>query len=209
MAWIKAQIANLKHPMGLMRLMLIIGGLGAAYALLSATYAPPKPWESTAPVYAVGEMAKLERIYPAPRMPAVRLQKGEDTVRLGDYAQGVPLVVNLWATWCAPCLEELPALQEMEQELGGRVKVVAVALEGGDGSAQRAMLSKVGADKLTFIQDPTLSLMGEYGRDLQLPLTVLYDGRGREVARLTGAADWGSPEALRLLKAIASGSYPN
>ena len=208
MAWIKSQIASLRHPMGMMRFMLVIGGLWAAYAVLSATYAPPKPWESKAPVYAVGAMAELERVYPAPKMPALRLQKGEETVRLGDYAQGVPLVVNLWATWCAPCLEELPALQAMEQKLGGRVKVVTVAMEGGDGSAQRAMLTKVGAEELTFIQDPTLALMGAYGRDLQLPLTILYDGRGREVARLTGAADWESPEAIRLIKAIASGSFP-
>ncbi|MEM6914808.1 MAG: TlpA disulfide reductase family protein, partial [Pseudomonadota bacterium] len=206
---VKAQIAGLRHPMGLLKLMMMIGGAGALYALLSATYAPPKPWENTAPVYAVGEMAKLERIYPAPKMPAVRLDKDGGTVRLGDYAQGAPLVVNLWATWCAPCLEELPALQTMQNELGGRVKVLAVAMESGDGSAQRAMLKKVGADQLTFVQDPSLSLMGAYGRDLQLPLTILYDGRGREVARLSGAADWGSPEALRLLKAIASGRYPN
>ncbi|MEO1042662.1 MAG: TlpA disulfide reductase family protein [Pseudomonadota bacterium] len=209
MAWIKAQIAGLRQPMGLLKLMLMIGGAGALYALLSATYAPPKPWEATAPVYAVGEMATLERIYPAPKMPAVRLQHDGDAVRLGDYAQGVPLVVNLWATWCAPCLEELPALQKMEQELGGRVKVLAVAMEPGDGLKQQAMLTKIGADKLTLVQDPSLALMGAYGRDLQLPLTILYDGRGREVARLSGAADWGSPEALRLLKAIASGHYPN
>jgi thiol-disulfide isomerase/thioredoxin len=170
----------------------------------------PKPWEGRAPEYLTGEVSRFVRTVPSGPLPNVRLQtlaSGEAT-RLPKWADGRVMVVNLWATWCAPCLEELPTLAALQEQLGDEVHVVTVAMEGGDPARTFAFLERVGASDLTALQDPKLALMGSYGGDLALPLTVVYDSRGREVGRLAGSADWASEESRRLLSAIAGGAYP-
>jgi thiol-disulfide isomerase/thioredoxin len=209
MAAFGRMISAFRGPMGLIKLMLVVGGAFVLFALLSATGGPPKPWENQEPVYRVGAVENFELTFPSAPLPDVRVTDGDNEIPLRQFANGTPLVVNLWATWCAPCLEELPSLAALQNELGGQVKVLAIAQEGGDGSRQRQFLERLGATEVTLLLDPNLGSARAYqDGSMQLPLTVLYDGRGREIGRLEGAADWSSPEAVRLVKAVVAGKRP-
>lgn len=201
-------LADLRRPVRLLQILGVVGALAVGHALLSATNAPPKPWESDGPAYLVGAMEGFSRTFPSRPLPDTTLESEAGPVRLSSLADGTPLVVNLWATWCAPCLEELPALAELQGTLGDDVKVLAVAMEGGDGTRQRAMLDRLGASNLTLLWDPQLALGRAFSEDLRLPITVLYDRSGREIGRLEGAADWAAPESVRLVRAVGAGSVP-
>lgn len=203
-----AYLVSLKNPLKLLQLLMIIGGLWIAYLVLASTQGAPKPWETEGPAYRVGEMQDFTRTFPAKPLPALRLQSEDGEVPLTRYADGTPLVVNLWATWCAPCVEELPSLAALQDELGEEVRVLAVAMEGGNGTKQRAMLDRLGAGQLELLWDPTLSLARSYSDDMRLPITVIYDGRGREIGRLEGSADWSAAESVRLVRTIARGGVP-
>lgn len=201
-------LESLRNPVKLLQLLMIIGGVAVAYTLFASMGGEPKPWEDQRPRYIVGEMGTFERTFPSQPLPNIPVDLGGETISLREVAPGKPLVVNLWATWCAPCVEELPSLQALQDKLGDEVQVIAVAQEGGDGSRQQAMLDRVGADRLTYVLDERLALGRSLSSDVVLPITVLYDARGREVGRLTGSADWASPEAERLVRAVAGGELP-
>ncbi|GGY37556.1 TlpA family protein disulfide reductase [Parvularcula lutaonensis] len=202
-------LRSLKDPMKLIQLLMIIGGLGVAYTLLAAVQKPSELRRSEdEPVYVVGEMESFERTFPPQGLPSLKLEGPDGPVNLTGYADGRPLVVNLWATWCAPCIEELPSLAALQEQLGDEVRVLAVAQEGGDGSRQRAMLERVGAEDLELLLDPRLSYGRSVSDELSLPITILYDSRGREVGRVTKPADWASPEAVRLVRAVGQGALP-
>jgi len=205
---LNAFLISLRDPLRLTQVTAAVGALAAVFVLLSAVGGPPKPWEASGPVYQVGTMAAFERTFPTGPLPKASLMDGEDTVTLASFADGTPLIVNLWATWCAPCLEELPSLDALQRELGDDVRVLAVAMEPGDGEAQERMFAKLGITELTLLRDPRLQLMRELDSDLQLPLTLVYNRRGREIGRLIGTADWSAPESVRLVRAIGSGQFP-
>jgi len=121
---------------------------------------------------------------------------GEKTT-IADYA-GKPLLLNLWATWCAPCVAEMPTLDALAaREPNLRVLAVSQDVEGQEvkvaGFFEERKLSR-----LEPYRDPQLGLMTALGAAV-LPTTILYDGRGREVWRMTGAADWTGAEAAKLL----------
>lgn len=120
---------------------------------------------------------------------------------------GKPVLVNLWATWCAPCVVEMPMLDELAGELAGSVAVLTISED------------MVGADKVApfFAQkkfanlpqwmDAKNDLAFAYGGGAALPLTVLYDAQGKEVWRIMGGFDWSTAEARELVaEAATSGS---
>ena len=151
---------------------------------------------------ATGEMAKLT-IHDVPKeVPeaAVETPEGEPAA----LPEGRPAVVNLWATWCAPCREEMPSLARLHEAMGEEVAVVVVATGRNDPEAAEAFLAETGADALIDLRDPE----GALGRGVGvrgLPTTLVLDAEGREVARLQGIAEWDSEEAQALLRALAEG----
>ena len=205
---IKAYVVGLKNPLEMMKLLGWIGALAVAYATLASLGGKPKPWEDSKPHYLTGEMSDFVRTFPTQAMPTIALTGEDGEVTLAEVADGRTLVVNLWATWCAPCLEELPTLEALQREHGDEVQVVLVAVEPGDGSAQRAMLERLGVSSPTLLLDPRLRFARTFSENLTLPITVVYDGRGREVGSLVGNADWNAPEAVRLVRAIGAGALP-
>jgi thiol-disulfide isomerase/thioredoxin len=121
-------------------------------------------------------------------------------VKLSDW-KGRVVLVNLWATWCAPCRKEMPDLAELQKELGSdQFEVVAISVDRKGAEASAAFLKETGADNLKLYVEPTTAIVN----DLQaagLPATLLIDREGREIGRLLGPADWASPEAIALIKA--------
>lgn len=124
---------------------------------------------------------------------------GED-VTLANW-KGKVVLVNLWATWCAPCRKEMPDLAQLQKDYGGdnfEVVAISVDLKGADASS--AFLKEIGADNLALYTDRTTRVMKKLGA-IGLPVTILIDRQGKEIGRLLGPAHWTADEALKLIEA--------
>ena len=118
--------------------------------------------------------------------------------RLSDW-QGQALLVNFWATWCAPCREEMPSLDALQQAEGGEdFQVLTVAAGRNPPEAMRKFFAEEGIESLPLLTDARMELARNMGV-VGLPVTVLIDRQGREVARLNGEADWASEAARALI----------
>ncbi len=197
-------------------LLIAMSGLGAlflAYVLLAASEPTQKPWEAANASLLTGDMEAFAPTFPPRGVPEVMLEGPDgEPVFLSELIGRGPAVVNLWATWCPPCIEELPSLAALKERLSGEVPVYTIAMEAGDPQRQRDMLARLGLEEaLPLYRDPSLSLLRSFterrgsGAAAGLPITVIYDSRAQEVGRLAGAADWTSPEALRLVRSAAAG----
>ena len=198
------------------RLWLVVWlGLGAAgllYVILSAALSGPQK-NSGAPASAVlhdqsllvGEMADFVFAASPRTAPTEAFLHDGRAMTLAEF-RGRAILVNFWATWCAPCLKELPSLDALEAELGGAdFAVVAVASDPKGPDAAAAFLEKLNLKRLKLYADPKLALAIATGGSAVLPVSILYDAEGREVGRLVGEADWTSEEAKALVRAtIAS-----
>ena len=111
---------------------------------------------------------------------------------------GKPTLVNLWASWCAPCVKELPTLDRLAQAEGGKLNVVAISQDMGPHASVVAFLQEHKLGELDAYQDPKMGLSGALGAEV-LPTSVLFDANGKEVWRYVGDLDWTSPEAAKLL----------
>ena len=123
-------------------------------------------------------------------------------VNLGLPAwRGRVVLVNLWATWCAPCRREMTALDRLQKKLGGPdFEVVAISVDRKGLEASAAFLTETGVQSLALYVDPTSKALAAL-KAPGLPLTVLLDRNGHEIGRLIGPAEWDSPEAENLIRA--------
>jgi thiol-disulfide isomerase/thioredoxin len=123
---------------------------------------------------------------------------------LADRA-GKTLLVNLWATWCAPCRAEMPALDALQAAKGGgEFEVVAINVDTGDDSKPRKFLAETGVKSLAYYRDDTMgafNMLKDRALALGLPVTLLVDPQGCLVAAMNGPADWSGPDAARLVDA--------
>ena len=121
-------------------------------------------------------------------------------ISLADW-KGRVVLVNLWATWCAPCREEMPYLDQLQRELGSdQFEVVALSIDRGGPDKAKKFLAEVGATSLKFYHDPEAKA-GFALMAIGMPTTLLIDREGREVGRLVGPAEWHSADAKNLIKA--------
>lgn len=122
-------------------------------------------------------------------------------VKLADF-KGKPVLVNLWASWCAPCVKELPTLDRLAGS--GRVQVLAVSQDSGPHASVVAFLKDHGIGTLKSYQDPNMGLSGALGPDTVLPTSILFDANGKEVWRYIGDEDWTNADAAKLLSEAAA-----
>ncbi len=116
--------------------------------------------------------------------------------------KGRVVVLNLWATWCAPCRKEMPDLAKLQTALGGPdFEVVALSVDRKGLEASQAFLKEIGVTNLAAYSEPEAKSLAAL-QALGLPATVLIDRQGKEAARLLGPADWASPEAQEMVKAL-------
>ena len=120
---------------------------------------------------------------------------------LADY-QGQYVLLNFWATWCAPCRKEMPQLAALQAELGGdRFQVVTIATGRNPRPAMERFFDEIGVDNLPLHTDPRQALARSMGV-LGLPVTIILDPEGREIGRLQGDADWASDSAFAIMRAL-------
>jgi thiol-disulfide isomerase/thioredoxin len=127
--------------------------------------------------------------------------------------EGRTLLINLWATWCAPCRHEMPALDALQAQRGGDdFEVVAVNVDTGDDVKPLRFLEETGIESLAYYRDNTLGLFNDLkrrGLALGLPVTLLVDGDGCLVGHMNGPAEWASQDALRLVDAVRKAERPS
>ena len=117
---------------------------------------------------------------------------------------GKTLLLNVWATWCVPCREEMPALNALEKELGSdRFQVVPVNIDTGDDEKPKAFLSEIGVNALQLYRDNTIEVFNSLKKEglaFGLPVTLLIDGKGCLISAMNGPAAWDSDDAKALIK---------
>ncbi len=146
-----------------------------------------------------GDMRKLTLVDPAALPQAVLLDEAEAEHALDDY-RGRWVVLNFWATWCAPCRAEMPSLSRLQTAMP-ELAVVTVATGRNSVTGIRKFFDETGITNLPMLRDPKSELARSMGV-LGLPVTVIVDPEGREVARLIGDAEWDSEHALSALRSV-------
>ena len=146
----------------------------------------------------------LDRSFAGEDAPEVTLVDPEGR-RLALAEVGEPMLLNLWATWCAPCVVEMPLLNDLAGDLDGRVQVVTVSEDLRGAEVVVPFFEENELPNLPRWMDPENALAFAYGGGAVLPLTILYDADGREVWRVIGAYDWSSASAREeVLEALAT-----
>jgi thiol-disulfide isomerase/thioredoxin len=141
---------------------------------------------------------RLDRSHAGKPTPAASFKDPRGAaVSLSDF-RGRPLLVNLWATWCAPCVKEMPTLDALAARENGRVQILAISQDGEARDKVERFFADHDFSALEPYLDPKLELMPELGVDT-LPTTILYDSDGKEVWRMVGIADWQSRSSAALI----------
>jgi thiol-disulfide isomerase/thioredoxin len=152
-----------------------------------------------------GEVAAMLPADPPQDLSALAFNDpGGAPMTLADLS-GKTLLVNLWATWCAPCRAEMPALDALQAEMGGEdFEVVAINVDGGGDEKPRRFLAEIGVSSLGYYRDNTIGVFNDLKRRslaLGLPVTLLVDDKGCLIANMNGPAEWASDDARRLVEA--------
>ncbi len=166
---------------------LVAAGIGAYLATHPRTIAAGLPFaRSTKPA----------------ELSSLRFEDGAGRARsIADY-RGKLVVLNLWATWCAPCREEMPALDRLQASLAGSgVEVIALSVDQQGLPIVRKFFAEVGVKTLEPYVDPTAQAAFKLSA-AGLPATLLVDRRGRELGRHAGAVKWDAPEIAAQLRKL-------
>ena len=127
------------------------------------------------------------------------------TFRAEVIESELPVVVDIWATWCVPCREEMPALNTLQKTLGGdRFEVVAINIDTGDDEKPKTFLDETKVHDLTYYRDASMGVFNtlkKEGLAFGLPVTLLMDEKGCLISAMNGPAAWDSEDAKALINA--------
>ena len=149
-------------------------------------------------VAAPAAAGKLDRSHAGEAAPQVAFRDPDgEAATLAEF-EGKPLLLNLWATWCAPCVAEMPTLDRLAAR-GGDLQVLALSQDvEGQEAKVGAFFDERKLASLEAYQDSEMAMMAAVKADV-LPVTILYDSKGREVWRMVGAYEWDGPAAAKLI----------
>jgi thiol-disulfide isomerase/thioredoxin len=181
---------------------LVLGrlALGAAAGTLAAGVRPRKPLAAELAPLTEG----LEPVSPPQNPPdGVFVTQDGAAHHLAEF-KGRGMVVNMWATWCAPCVAEMPSLERLSKALAPKdIAVLPLSSDRGGADAVRAWYQAHGIAGLPILLDPRGALASSFNAR-GIPTTVIIDKAGKVVARLEGAADWSAPDAQTLIVKLVS-----
>lgn len=180
--------------------------LSIAPALLLAGCGGPEPSSNTAAAANVtapagdaekSPSAQIDRSHRGEAPPAIAFRLPDGATRtIGDFG-GTPVLVNLWATWCAPCKAEMPTLDALAVREEGRLTVLTVSQDLQGATAVQPYFATSGFKALQPWLDPDVRFSTAFAATL--PMTILYGADGRERWRATGGMDWAGKEAAELI----------
>ena len=134
-------------------------------------------------------------------VPAFAFFDASQQTKTIEAFKGKVVLLNLWATWCTPCREEMPSLDRLQKDLGSeKFEVVAVSVDKNGFEKAREFLKGIDVKSLAYYADPSARAASQV-KAIGMPATLLVDKDGREIGRLMGPAEWDSPEAKRLIEA--------
>ena len=204
--------SNLKKPSKAKGLLLFSWALFALLGLiLIAIYYAfvLSPKQTNLESFKSGVLSRLVVDKAKPLAPNdVFLDENGQKTTLADF-KGSYTLVNVWATWCAPCIREMPALADLSQKYSNRgLKIIAISLDRGDKTQfARDKLKKLSGEKLKFYNDPQMRIAFPL-KAKGLPVSVIYDKEGKEIARIDGAVEWQDKKAHQFIENIL-GEYIN
>jgi thiol-disulfide isomerase/thioredoxin len=149
----------------------------------------------------LGEFVPSQQPFAAPA--ATLTDTDGKTVDLSDL-KGKPVLVNLWATWCEPCLREMPSLERLRSRLGDRIEVLAVSEDRGGSKVVEPFIAKLGLKSVKVYLDPK-SEVGHAFAVRGLPTNFVINREGMVVGRVEGGAEWDSPKIRAVLEPLLSG----
>lgn len=158
---------------------------------------------AASPADALGEAPLGEFIPTSPPLPAPAVAFADaagNLVHLSDFG-GKPVLVNLWATWCAPCRREMPSLDRLQAKLGAKLTVLAISEDRGGSETVQPFIAKLGLKSVKFYLDPK-SAVGRAFKVQGLPTSILIDAQGKVLGRVEGAAEWDSPKILGVIEPL-------
>lgn len=154
--------------------------------------------------FSKGQVAAMAAVQPPRPLDLVFKGPAGQDLKTRDFA-GKTVLLNIWATWCAPCREEMPALNALQKNMGGNdFEVVAVSVDVGNDEKPKAFFSEYGIDTLGFYHDNSMGVFNalkKEGLAFGLPVTVILDKKGCMISAMNGPAAWDSPDAKALLTA--------
>jgi len=150
-----------------------------------------------------GQMETFELAEKARPRPGIAWTTPDgEAVTLAEF-EGKVVLMNFWATWCAPCLRELPSLDRLANGLDAGIAVVAISIDRqGEAVAGRTMRKLALTDLKLYLD--AKSAAARALKVQQMPTTIMFDRHGREIGRLQGAAEWDSEEARALLRYVTA-----
>jgi thiol-disulfide isomerase/thioredoxin len=174
-----------------------------ALGVVAYKYTVRKPAEPPASAASSPAPASGLRLVPAKKpapLPEVRFTDGEGRpLTLADF-RGRMVLLNVWATWCTPCREEMPTLDRLQAQLGGPdFEVVALSIDHDGIAAVRKFYREISIKHLRSYNDPEMRATTALGV-LGIPATLLIDREGREIGRALGPAEWDAPEVVETIR---------
>jgi thiol-disulfide isomerase/thioredoxin len=190
----------------------LVAGAAVLYGIVApGKKAGPTECAASLPVaqrvapFSRGEVAALNVARNPAREEAITFQDSTGQAKSLQDFRGRTVLLNLWATWCIPCREEMPALDKLQARLGGAdFEVVAVNIDTTRLEKRQTFLKEAGIQKLAFYADPSadvFQVMKKAGKVVGLPTTMLIDAQGCEIGLMPGPADWVSDDAIKLVTA--------
>lgn len=176
-------------------------GPAAASSVRTADNPVPLPAGPGANPLSQGEMAAFVFKKTPEPLPEITFADADGKPLTAKDWAGKVVLLNLWATWCAPCRKEMPGLDRLQAELGSdKFEVVALAVDRAGADAAKKFLDQIKVGALKLYVDAT-ARSGPALRVIGMPTTLLIDREGREIGRLVGPAEWDGEDAKRLIRA--------
>jgi thiol-disulfide isomerase/thioredoxin len=195
--------AALAAVAGYVAIYVTLGRYDNVESKIIAAYPPPTNRDAAEPTSQadVSTMAAFVFKKAPERLPDVKFvdRDGRERV-LADFT-GKVVLLNLWATWCAPCRNEMPALDRLQKDLGSATfEVVAVNVDRLGVGGARKFLEQLKLQNLSLYADPSARMVVDL-KAVGLPTTLLVDKESREIGRFIGPAAWDSADAKQLIRA--------
>lgn len=181
--------------------VVLIEHFGREYFSFGVMSGGPESTSAPAPSAAPAEAPATMQLHEAPQaLPELRFQDGSgQNLTLAEF-EGKTVLLNIWATWCIPCRREMPTLDRLQSALGGPdFEVVALSIDRTGIDAVRQFYREIAIKHLAMYIDTNGKAATELGI-VGLPTTLLIDGKGRELGRLVGPAEWDAPEMIDTIR---------
>ncbi len=179
----------------------VLAGVALVAALGAGVVADRIERRRAPPPAVVPEIGRWRPTVPPRPLPALAFADGDGRPLTAEAWRGRVVLLNLWATWCVPCVEEMPALDRLQARLGGPdFEVVALALDRQGIAVVKPFVERLKLARLALYLDPTGATTRALGAR-GLPTSLLIDREGSELGRVEGAADWDGAALERVLRA--------